>query len=385
VAGSAAWTSLTEPSRSVALEVLLHGPLSRSELAKRLDLSRGTLTRLSRPLIEDGLLIERDGPHATPSGRPGRPLVVDAAAHHFVGVRLTHLEATAVLSNLRTNTVSAATAPLPELAPEMVVAVVAALVRDLAAELPDGRPITGVGIAVAGPIDGGRVIRSPFLGWRDVPLASLVQTATGIRTWVENDIVAVTTAEHWFGAGRGREDFAVVTVGTGVGCGLVIGDRVVNQPDGGVGLVGHLPLGMPGPLCDRGHRGCAAAVLTDGSVLAQAAAALHRPVGRDELRDLVLSGTAPAADRLAEEFAAGLARLVTLVAAVTQVPLVVIAGEGVELAALVEDRLRQLIAAEREPEASPLEVLLEWAGTTQWARGAAAVAVQRYVSTQPVP
>ncbi len=381
---STGWTPLTEPSRLVAMEVLLHGPLSRSELAQRLDLSRGSLTRLSRPLVDDGLLVEGDHPHETPSGRPGRPLDVDTRAHHFVGVRLTHLEAVAVLSDLRATTLAATSHPLPDLSPAAVVEVVAVLVRELAGAVPGRRPVTAVGIAFGGRSEHGRVVvRAPFLRWEQVPLAALVTDATGVQTWVESDVVALTTAEHWFGGGRGRSDLGVVTIGTGVGCGLVIGDRVVNQPEGGVGLVGHLPLGMPGPLCERGHRGCAAAVLTDASILAQASAGLGRPVGREELRDLVLAGTNPVAVRLGEEVAAGLARLISLVASITQVPLVIVAGEGVDLAAVVEDRVRALIATEREPAATPLEVQLEWEGTTQWARGAAAVAVQRYVSTGP--
>jgi predicted NBD/HSP70 family sugar kinase len=214
-------------------------------------------------------------------------------------------------------------------------------------------------------------------------LADLLHAATGIRTWVESDIVALTTAEHWFGVGRARRDFAVVTVGTGVGCGLVIGNEVVNQPVGGVGLVGHLPLGLAGPLCERGHRGCAAGVLSDASLLAQAAVGLRRAVTMDELRQLVLHGDDPVAVQLGEAFAVGLGRLVSLVASITQVPLVVVAGEGVELAAVVDDRLREVVVAEREPAADPLDVQLEWAGTTQWARGAAAIAIQRYVSTGP--
>ena len=384
MSGRTGWTPLTEPSRSVALELLLHGPLSRSELAQRLDLSRGSLTRLSRPLVEGGLLVEGGHPHETASGRPGRPLDVDSNSHHFVGVRLTHLEAVAVRCDLRATPLASVSAPLPDLTPAAVVEVVAVLVRELAAQSPHGPPLTAVGVAFGGRAGDGRtVVRAPFLGWEEVPLADLLSAATGIRTWVESDIVALTTAEHWFGVGRARRDFAVVTVGTGVGCGLVIGNEVVNQPVGGVGLVGHLPLGLAGPLCERGHRGCAAGVLSDASLLAQAAVGRRRAVTMDELRQLVLRGDDPVAVQLGQAFAVGLGRLVSLVASITQVPLVVVAGEGVELAAVVEDRLREAVVAEREPAADPLEVQLEWAGTTQWARGAAAIAISRYVSTGP--
>ena len=69
------------------------------------------------------------------------------------------------------------------------------------------------------------------------------------------------TAEQWFGAVRGRPAFAVVTIGAGVGYGLVVHDRVITTPDSGLGLGGHLPLDPNGPLCGDGHRGCSTAML----------------------------------------------------------------------------------------------------------------------------
>ena len=88
-----AWDALATGSRAVALEVLVHGPLARSELAARLLLSPGSLTRLAGPLVEQGILYEVDRPHHTPSGRPGRGLQVVPDLHHFVGVQLTQTAA----------------------------------------------------------------------------------------------------------------------------------------------------------------------------------------------------------------------------------------------------------------------------------------------------
>ena len=68
------WTPLTGAAHTIALEVLLDGPLPRSELARRLDLSAGSLTRLSKPLLDSGLLVETDSGYDAASGRPTRPL-----------------------------------------------------------------------------------------------------------------------------------------------------------------------------------------------------------------------------------------------------------------------------------------------------------------------
>ncbi len=89
----------------------------------------------------------------------------------------------------------------------------------------------------------------------------MVEAATGIPTIIDNDLVAFTEYEHWFGAGRGLDRFAVVTLGAGVGYGLVIHDEIVRSDEFGIGLIGHWPLDPFGPVCSEGHRGCAKAIL----------------------------------------------------------------------------------------------------------------------------
>ena len=83
------------------LEVLRHGPLARAELARRLGLSPPSLTRLTAPLIEAGLLTETSARRPVGAGRPSRPLDVVPEACHFVGVKLTEDESYCVLTNLR--------------------------------------------------------------------------------------------------------------------------------------------------------------------------------------------------------------------------------------------------------------------------------------------
>ena len=77
----------------MAIEVLVHGPLSRTELARRLDLSAGSLTRLTKPLIESGLLVEvaraGTGPAEVRQGRPSQPLDIVAESRSFVGFKIT--------------------------------------------------------------------------------------------------------------------------------------------------------------------------------------------------------------------------------------------------------------------------------------------------------
>jgi predicted NBD/HSP70 family sugar kinase len=152
-----------------------------------------------------------------------------------------------VVTDLRATPLAAAERELPSHPVEEVVRVVADVVAELDAAAP-GAAMAGLGVSVGGKVESGRVVtRAPFLGWRGVPLADLLEAATSLPTTVENDVTALTTAELWFGPARDVSSFAVVTVGVGVGYGLVVDDRVVVTPDTGLGLGGHLPLDAEGP------------------------------------------------------------------------------------------------------------------------------------------
>src|SRR6476646_4574460 len=88
-------------ARELALSVLIHGPLSRRELAERLGVSPATLTRISAPLVERGLVSEAEEPLEGRLGRPARPLDIVPAAHTFIGVKLAADALYAVKTNLR--------------------------------------------------------------------------------------------------------------------------------------------------------------------------------------------------------------------------------------------------------------------------------------------
>ena len=182
------WTQGNGATRAVALEVLIHGPLSRSEVARRLDLSPGSLTRLSAPLLDSGLLIEV-GEHS--DGRVGRPsqlLDVVPASRRFIGMKLMADEIAGVTTDLRGNVLATEGRRLEARDPQSVVATI----TELATSLRRGRPeITALGIGVGGLVgEHGLVQSAPFLHWNDVPLGSMVEAVSGIPTIVENDLVA---------------------------------------------------------------------------------------------------------------------------------------------------------------------------------------------------
>lgn len=138
-----------------------------------------------------------------------------------------------------------AVASFPTADPVATVARIVAEVRAAA----EGRPLTGVGLAAFGPVDldpgsahYGTVLATPKPGWQDTPLATLLADALGASVAVESDVNAAALAERRWGAARGLDHVAYVTVGTGVGVGAVVGGRPLHGHGGSHPELGHLPV-----------------------------------------------------------------------------------------------------------------------------------------------
>jgi glucokinase len=159
-------------------------------------------------------------------------------------------------------------------------------VADVVAELRRGHDIDAVGVAAAGFIEArtGVVLFAPNVAWRDEPLRDDLARRIRLPISVDNDANAAAWGEFRFGAARDVDDMVLVTVGTGVGGGIVLDGRLLRGHVGVAGELGHLRLVPDGLPCGCGNRGCWEQYAS-GSALERAA------------RDLVRVG-APGADRL---------------------------------------------------------------------------------------
>ena len=129
---------------------------------------------------------------------------------------------------------------------------------ELVEEFQDEFTLEAVGIGVAGLVDQtrSRVIVAPNLGWVEEPLRVQVERSVGLPTVIENDANAAAWGEYAHGAGRNHRDLVMVTVGTGIGGGLILGDRLQRGANGIGAEFGHLRLVPDGRLCGCGRHGC---------------------------------------------------------------------------------------------------------------------------------
>lgn len=241
-------------------------------------------------------------------------------------------------------------------------AAIEAAVAGLVAGLASRHPVTAVGVGAAGYIDADRstVLFAPNIAWRDEPLGQDLSRLTGLPVTIENDANAAAWGEFRYGAGRDVDDQLMITVGTGVGGGVIAGGRLLRGGYGVAGEIGHLCLVPDGRQCGCGNRGCFEQY-GSGSALVRATreAALGTSLLARDLLDRaggdpaaitgpLITAAAQAGDRFAIEqlrsighwLGHGIASLVAVLD-----PAVIVIGGGVsEAGSLLLDPIRETFA-----------------------------------------
>jgi len=121
------------------------------------------------------------------------------------------------------------------------------------------RDILGIGIGAPGPVDSLKGVVHYFVnipGWREVPLKRIIEGKTGIPVFIDNDVNMMALGELKFGAGRNAKNMVCITLGTGVGGGIVIDGKLYRGSGSSAGEVGHITVAENGPLCNCGNKGC---------------------------------------------------------------------------------------------------------------------------------
>ena len=361
------------------LSLISVGAMSRGDLGERLGLSPATTTRTVRPLIEAGLIEEQPPVEVGGPGRPTRLLAVVPNSATVAGIKLTADRLYAVLTDPLGEVLIDDSLPLIETDAESVTSLIASVVMRLAER--SGRRPDAIGISLGAAVVGRRtVVVAAFLGWRDVPLAAMITEATGLPCAVANDVRAFAYAEAWFGAGRGKSPFALVTLGAGIGCGIVVGGEILSGAKGAAGSVGHLPVDPAGPSCEIGHPGCARALASTAGILRASAEHLGCAVEELSLERLLSPGMrrGSGVDDVLRRAALAAGRVVGTLIAYVDPELVVVSGEGIAVVEAYRETFEKEVDALRHWAAAPVPVLLRPFEFDEWARGAAALALEQW-------
>jgi glucokinase len=130
----------------------------------------------------------------------------------------------------------------------------------------------GIGVGSPGPLDRqtGTVINTPNLGWRNFPLRDLVSNGVGLPATLDNDANCATYGEWWLGAGRNVNTLIGVTLGTGIGGGIVLNGEIFHGVSDAAGEIGHTTIDSTGRKCKCGNYGCLEAYASGPAIAARA-------------------------------------------------------------------------------------------------------------------
>ena len=376
-------------NRSTILNLIkIGGAVSRTGIVRLAGLSPATVSEITANLIAEGLIYEKAAGGST-GGRPPILLALNRDAAFVVGLKLAERQISAALTDIEATILHTLTVPAAEnTSVERAVVAMSQGVEQVIAQSSVARDrVTGVGVGLAGIIDAERGVcrYSPILGWRDVPLGQLLKERIGIPVHIDNDVNTLTMAEKWFGAGQGIDDFLVVTVGRGVGLGIVVNGQFYRGTRGGGGEFGHTVMDPDGPLCNCGKRGCLEAYVADPALLGQAREAAAQgelgDVTPDELNVERVVELAQAGDETLREILAqagrvlgrGVANLVNVFSPAR----IIISGEGVRTGDWLFEPMREAVAQHAFDDlAKDTEIVVQEWGDEAWAWGAASLVLQ---------
>jgi N-acetylglucosamine repressor len=364
------------------------GPLSRTDLARLCGLPGATITQIVGDFVAADLISEVTSGESSGGRRPIL-LSIQARAGYAVAVKLREDGMTLTVCDLTCAVIhhredSLPTGALPFEAVEVIARAVERCIKE--AGIPRKR-VLGVGVGLSGLIDSARGLcrYSAILGWRDVELGPALEFKLRLPVHIDNDVNALAVAERQFGVGRDVTDFLLVTIGRGVGLGIVVGGEIYRGAHGGAGEFGHITVDTTpdAPLCNCGKRGCLEAIASDYGIVRAVS-------GRDPGHSVedaisVMVDQAWAGDTSVQTIFARAGTVLGIAIAnlinIFDPALVLLGGEGMRAGELILEPLRKTIP-QHVFGRSNADIALDTLQTNEvnWARGAASLVLHEVFS-----
>lgn len=249
------------------------GPISRNEIAKLTNLTHPTVTSITGKMIKAGLVSDYKIGESS-GGR--RPLLLKMCKD-FIDIIVVHIRSDNLIGYLVNSDCiikHECTKSIKKLSHEEVLELLFKVIKDC--QQAAKRTISAIAVIVRGPVNlrEGVWAFSPNIGWRNMPLKKIVEEATGIVTFVENDANAMAIGEYYYGQVKDVDSVIFLKVGHGIGAGIVIDGKLYSGADNCAGEIGHTTLDLQGPICSCGSYGCLEAMASETALIRMLAKAI---------------------------------------------------------------------------------------------------------------
>lgn len=231
-------------NRSAILELLREqGPLSRARIARVLHLSPATVTRIVSKLVEENLVLEIGTGDSTGGRRPTL-LEFNCAANAIIGIDMGGTQILGALADLGGNILQKASLPSSsgEGRKDGLEQLIKVIEQLLSNPRLDDQGLRGIGIGAPSITlhQEGIVVWAASLGWKDLGLKRILEPRFQVPVFVENDVNLAALGESWYGAGKGIDNLVCISIGTGIGAGIVISGKLYRGYSEAAGEVGYL-------------------------------------------------------------------------------------------------------------------------------------------------
>jgi len=268
-----------------------HSPVSRAQISELTGLNKATVSSLVNELIESSLVLEI-GPGASSGGRKPVLLLFNEKAGYAVGIDLGVNYIRGVLVDLNGNIVSERYERLKQQRRELAFDALTANIDALIAEAPESTyGIVGIGAGAPGIVDQeGNILFAPNMKWREVPLRTMLHDRYQLPIIIDNEANAGAQGEQKYGAGKGIRNLVYLSVGYGIGSGMILDKELYKGTSGFSGELGHLSIDFNGKECSCGNLGCWELYASEKALLEEASKLGFE--GLDELLSAAQEGNA---------------------------------------------------------------------------------------------
>jgi glucokinase-like ROK family protein len=384
---------IKELNRAIVINTILnYGPVSRTRISEITDLGLSTVSNIVADLIKKELIYET-GEEESSGGRRAILLEFNCNDRFVLGIKIGLDGIIIGLVNMKSKILDQHFIPSPIKSSEKIVLeVLIKAIQDLTNKNHiKAEKIVGCGIGVSGLVNQkeGMLVFSKILGWKKIRFKEFLEKEFNFPIFIDKDVNVLTLAEKRFGVGKKINNFICITIGKGVGAGIVIKGDIYHGSCGGAGDFGHIIIDKDGPLCYCGKRGCLETFSSDKFIINKIKEALpnHQDTTIKDLNSISVDTVLGAARKgdiisknIFQEVGKNLAMGIVSLVSLFDPELIVVGGEGVKAGEFIFPTMRKVVR-DNFPYKKEIKIVSLQPGEEGWIIGAAELVLSEVFKT----